>query len=99
MAEANCRQDGKIPAGLVVTGPNIASHRLLFSQIATRIQSNPEDLFVHLASGENPNLKATLKVVIRKALNQLGDRDQEDEDQNAQVEILYKHSLQLRMLR
>ncbi|KAI9792562.1 MAG: hypothetical protein M1816_002082 [Peltula sp. TS41687] len=88
-------QDGKIPTGLVVTGPNIASHRLLFSQIATRVQSDPEGIFVQLTSAENVNLKASLKAVIKKAVNQVGDRDQEDEDQNPQKRKLLDYDLRI----
>ncbi|KAH0565082.1 hypothetical protein GP486_001522 [Trichoglossum hirsutum] len=73
---------GKIPTGLILTGPGIASHGLLFEQLVTRIQAEDIGPAVVLTSGEASNLKTVLKKLIRKAAYQINVMDedmQEDE--------------------
>lgn len=53
----------KIPAALIVTGPNISSQDLLFTQLGDAVQE--DGWFVRLRSTEAPNLKATLRKIIR----------------------------------
>jgi len=60
----------QIPTGLIVTGPNIASQELLFSQIASRLRSQTNSLVVVLRSLDASNLKTVLKKLIRDATNQ-----------------------------
>lgn len=69
MHEAAAPPAGKIPAALIVTGPNIASQDLLFAQL-----SGAEDgaeaavgggRFVRLRAAEAPNLKAALRKIVR----------------------------------
>jgi hypothetical protein len=67
----------KIPTGLIVTGPNIASQELLFGQLADRIRNDTGALVVTFRSGDGSNLKTVLKKLIRDATNQ--DHDDEDE--------------------
>ena len=61
-----------------MTGPNIASQELLFSQLAEQIkaESNCHSIVVNLRSGDATNLKAILKKIIRDATNE----EHEDED-------------------
>lgn len=63
---------------MIVTGPNIASQELLFSQLAERIKTESEghSIVVNLRSGDATNLKAVLKKIIRDATNE----EHEDED-------------------
>jgi origin recognition complex subunit 3 len=69
------RHKHQIPTGLIVTGPNIASQELLFSQIATTLESETNSLVVILRSMDASNLKTVLKKLIRNATNQKGDDD------------------------
>ncbi|KAI3397614.1 hypothetical protein diail_10587 [Diaporthe ilicicola] len=55
----------KIPAALIVTGPNISSQDLLFEQLSEGLGESVNGTFVRLRSTEAPNLKATLKKIIR----------------------------------
>jgi hypothetical protein len=67
-----------VPAGLIVTGPNIASQSLLFSQLSERLQSEINGPIVILRSGDASNLKAVLKQLIRDATNQRSTDDDEE---------------------
>ncbi|KAJ4416370.1 Origin recognition complex subunit 3 [Gnomoniopsis sp. IMI 355080] len=91
----------KIPAALIVTGPNIASQDLLFTQLGDAVQE--EGWFVRLRSTEAPNLKATLRKIIRDVMRAgtAGVGDGEDEEVavgkdgrkylNYDLEALYAH--------
>ena len=69
----HCRSyDGKIPAGLILAGPSIAAHGLLFQQLATRIRAESRNLTIVLTSAESVNLKTVLKNLIRNATSQAG---------------------------
>ncbi|KAF4535182.1 Origin recognition complex subunit 3 [Lasiodiplodia theobromae] len=57
----------KIPTGLVVAGPSIASHAQFFDSLAQRTAGEADSAFVALTSSECPNLKTLLKHLIRKA--------------------------------
>ncbi|KAK8163089.1 origin recognition complex subunit 3 N-terminus-domain-containing protein [Phyllosticta citrichinensis] len=57
----------RIPAGLVVAGPAIASHAQFFDSLAERVAGEANSVFVALKAAECPNLKTLLKNVIRKA--------------------------------
>jgi len=72
---------GKITAGFIITGPNIASQDLLFEQLAERLSTATEThpKFVRLRASEAPNLKAVLKKIIRDA-SAVGLGDEEDVD-------------------
>jgi hypothetical protein len=63
--EAPAEKPDKIPAAFIVTGPNVASQDLLFLQLAEGLGDEVEGRFVRLRSAEAPNLKATLKKIIR----------------------------------
>ncbi|KAK4158129.1 origin recognition complex subunit 3 N-terminus-domain-containing protein [Chaetomidium leptoderma] len=76
-------ETGKITAGFIITGPNIASQGLLFEQLAERLCTATQAAkFVRLRASEAPNLKAVLKRIIRDATATRGaaDGDGEGED-------------------
>ncbi|KAH6638314.1 origin recognition complex subunit [Boeremia exigua] len=70
-----------IPTGLVVAGPSIASHGPYFERLGHNIRSDTDSAYVLLNSGECPNLKTLLKVLIKKATSRLEDEDEDDLDQ------------------
>jgi origin recognition complex subunit 3 len=70
---------------LIVTGPNIASQELLFSQLAERLKSHIHGPVVILRSTDASNLKTLLKKVIRDATNQ--KEDEEDELQMTSKDV------------
>lgn len=85
MHDAPSEAPAKIPAGLIVTGPNIASQDLLFSQLAESLGAIVHGRLVCLRSAEAPNLKATLKKIIRDvtrsaAFAAAGDGAGDDDD-------------------
>ncbi|KAF3165355.1 hypothetical protein EYR41_008561 [Orbilia oligospora] len=56
----------KLPTGLILTGPNIAAHGVLFEQIESRIQGvDKRGRVVILTSKDSSNLKNVLKKIIR----------------------------------
>ncbi|TLD22808.1 hypothetical protein PspLS_07583 [Pyricularia sp. CBS 133598] len=58
--------DDGIPAAFIVTGPNVSSQDLLFSQLDERLRADGGGAgFVRIGSGEAANLKAVLKKIIR----------------------------------
>lgn len=67
-----------MPAGFVVTGPNIASQSLLFNQLSERLKTEINGPIVTLRSGDVSNLKASLKQLIRDATNQRSTDDKEE---------------------
>lgn len=67
VGEAHAEEDSKIRAALIVTGPNISSQGLLFEQLAEGLGDSSKGTFVRLRSAEAPNLKTTLKKIIRDA--------------------------------
>lgn len=74
--DAPAEEPSKIPAALIVTGPNIASQDLLFEQLAESLGDAVQGRCVRLRSAEAPNLKATLKKIIRDVTRQnLSDDD------------------------
>lgn len=75
--EAPAEEPTKIPAALIVTGPNIASQDLLFEQLAENLGPSVQGRIVRLRSAEAPNLKVTLKKIIRDVTRQASD-DEED---------------------
>lgn len=76
-------QDGlessEIPAGLIITGPSIASHAPFFEQLGRKIgASETKSRFVLLTANECPNLKTLLKTLIRKATSRTIEGDEDD---------------------
>ncbi|KAK3996825.1 origin recognition complex subunit 3 [Cladorrhinum sp. PSN332] len=76
--------DNKIPAGFVITGPNIASQELLFEQLAERLGSSGAKV-VRLRAAEAGNLKAGLRRVIGGIV---GDGDDEGEKEKGRRKYL-----------
>ncbi|KAG4433550.1 hypothetical protein IFR05_010975 [Cadophora sp. M221] len=94
------RDTERVPTGFVVTGPNITSQGLLFSQLSTHLKSEIDGLVVTLRSGDASNLKAALKHLIRDATNQRSSLDEEEDISshkdgrkllNYDLEILHGH--------
>ncbi|KAK4250441.1 origin recognition complex subunit 3 N-terminus-domain-containing protein [Corynascus novoguineensis] len=73
---------GKLTAGFIITGPNIASQDLLFEQLAERLSTATRARFVRLRASEAPNLKAALKKIIRDATVRGAD---EEEDEGVEI--------------
>lgn len=81
--DAPGEEPAKIPAALIVTGPNIASQDLLFSQLGESLGEGARGggaRFVRLRSAEAPNLKATLKKIIRDVTRSATEDDSQGED-------------------
>lgn len=70
------RNDKRVPACFIVTGPNIASQDTLFQQLSGRLKEEIDGSVVTLRSGDATNLKAVLKQVIRDATNQKFEEDE-----------------------
>ncbi|EPS38593.1 hypothetical protein H072_7681 [Dactylellina haptotyla CBS 200.50] len=74
------RYGEKLPTGLILTGPNIAAHGILFEQINTRIQNvDRHGRVAILTSKDSSNLKNVLKKVIRLVTEIQSGEDEEDE--------------------
>lgn len=67
----------RIPAALIVTGPNIASQDLLFSQLGVE-SAGDEGRFVRLRAAEAPNLKAALRKIVRDVVTRAVAAVEED---------------------
>ncbi len=76
---ANLLNSNTVPAGFIVTGPNIASQSLLFSQLSARLKEEINGPIVTMRSGDASSLKAALKQLIRDATNQSSVDDEENE--------------------
>jgi origin recognition complex subunit 3 len=76
VGESHVEEGSKIRAALILTGPNISSQGLLFEQLAEGLGGSAKTIFVRLRSAEAPNLKASLRKIIRDATQRsshLGD--------------------------
>lgn len=70
----------KLPTGLILTGPNIAAHGVLFQQIETRIQSvDKRGRVAVLTSKDSSNLKNVLKKIIR-CITEIHDGFDDEDD-------------------
>ncbi|KAK3487372.1 origin recognition complex subunit 3 N-terminus-domain-containing protein [Neurospora crassa] len=82
-AEGDATRGTRIPAGFIITGPNIASQDLLFEQLSEALGKATQARFVRLRAAGAPNLKAALKKIIRDATAQVsldgGDGDEDTE--------------------
>jgi origin recognition complex subunit 3 len=70
------RYGSKISTGLILAGPGITSHGLLFEQLVSRIRAEDIGPVVILTSGEASSLKAILKNLIRKTTCQINGTDE-----------------------
>lgn len=82
----------RIPAALIVTGPNIASQDLLFSQLADSLDEVAQGRFVRLRSAEAPNLKATLKKIIRDVTSPAATDGEDDVELAVGKDVSYAWS-------
>ena len=74
------RYGEKLPTGLILTGPNIAAHSVLFQQIETRIQSvDKRGRVAILTSKDSSNLKNVLKKIIR-CITEIHDGFDDEDD-------------------
>ncbi|KAG0133228.1 origin recognition complex subunit 3 N-terminus-domain-containing protein [Tuber indicum] len=90
------KYEGKIPTALVLAGPNIASHELLFDQLAQRIRSQDRTgPVVVLTSKDATNLKTILRKLIRDATQQDEGVDDEEEDIVRKSTKLLNYDLQI----
>ncbi|KAL1311704.1 hypothetical protein AAFC00_001806 [Neodothiora populina] len=81
----------KILSALVLTGPSIASHSLLFEQLSTTAVQPDSDVFVTLTSSVAPNLKTLLKHLIQKAVATDPEATEEaDDDDDGQARLKAK---------
>ena len=67
-----------MPAGFIVTGPNIASQGHLFKQLSRVVKVEALGPIVTLRSEDAPTLKSTLKKIIKDTTNQRGQDDDEE---------------------
>jgi len=70
----------KLPTGLVVAGPSIASHGSFFDQLSEKVALEGENIFALLQSSECPNLKTLLSALIKKTTQSGSNFDDDDED-------------------
>lgn len=95
--DAPAEEPTKIPAALIVTGPNIASQDLLFDQLAERLCDDVQGRCVQLRAAEAPNLKTTLKKIIRDVTRRKANGDDDAElavGQDASTNSLATQSFQ-----
>ncbi|KAK2610934.1 hypothetical protein N8I77_004321 [Diaporthe amygdali] len=78
VSEAPGEEHSKMPTALIVTGPNISSQELLFEQLAESLEDSVQGAFVRLRSAEAPNLKATLKKIIRDVTRRSSEHEGDD---------------------
>lgn len=71
----------KVPSALILTGPSIASHALLFDQLSNSTTKSKDNVFVAVTSSLAPNLKTLLKHLIQRATssNSAGAEDGDEE--------------------
>jgi origin recognition complex subunit 3 len=71
-------RSGRIPTGIILTGPSTASTASIIKQLAQQKESSRKRRsFASLASGSGPNLKALLKALIQKATSRFVEDDEE----------------------
>lgn len=71
-------ETSKIPAALIITGPNIASQDLLFEQLSESLHDSVHGRLVRIRSAEAPNFKTTLKKIIRDVTKRSAGDDEDD---------------------
>ena len=89
---ANMLDRNIVPAAFIVTGPNIASQSLLFSQLSERLKGEINGPVVTICSGDASNLKAALKQLIRDATNQKTTGDKKDEAWPSKQDVCFSHA-------
>ncbi|KAK0672892.1 putative origin recognition complex subunit 3 [Cercophora samala] len=76
---------GRVPAGFIITGPNIAGQDLLFGQLGDALRETGEGVrFVRLRAGEVGNLKGGLKRIVREGMN-TGEKEGEEGEEQVRV--------------
>ena len=69
------RCNGCIPTGLVTVGSNVSSLTRLLSRLNDHLSTSGEGGVVVLESGDAPNLKTSLKNIIRAAITNTEGND------------------------
>ncbi|KAF3398243.1 Origin recognition complex subunit 3 [Penicillium rolfsii] len=73
--ETTARCNGCIPTGLVTVGSNVSSLSRLLSRLNDHLSASGEGGVVVLESGDAPNLKSSLKNIIRAAITNTEGND------------------------
>jgi origin recognition complex subunit 3 len=100
----------KVSSAIILTGPSIASHALLFSQLSDRISKSNHSIFISLTSALAPNLKTLLKNLIQKGTLSDPSDDENDVDAvkstrrptrllNYDLQLLHDHCLERNLSR
>lgn len=71
----------RIPAGLILAGPNSALRTSIAAQVSSRSSTDRRGLFVQISSSSGSNLKSVLKTVIQKATSRVTDDDDDELDE------------------
>lgn len=69
------RCNGRIPTGLITVGSNVSSLTRLLSRLNEQLLTSGEGGVVVLESGDAPNLKTSLKNIIRAAITNTEGND------------------------
>lgn len=93
VGEAPAEAHSKIPAALIVTGPNISSQDLLFEQLADGLGDSVNGAIVRLRSAEAPNLKATLKKMIRDVTQRSSEHMGDDAELSVGMDVSQSQTL------
>lgn len=95
--------DAKVASALILTGPSIASHALLFNQLSEATVSLGETICVVLTSALAPNLKTLLKHLIQRATVSIAGDDYDEQEEGSRpnrsnvrllsydLQLLYEH--------
>ena len=100
-ASSTYSSEGRIPTGIISTGPDAGSNVSITDQLATTQRAHGRRSFVSLSNSSGTNLKAVLKVIIQKATARSEGVDEDEDDQrvskkgtrllNYDLQILYDH--------
>ena len=71
----NDRYDGCIPTAVITVGSNVSALGRLLAKLNNQLTASEEGGVVILESGDAPNLKATLKNIIRAAVTNTEGND------------------------
>ena len=93
VGEDHGEENSKIRAALIVTGPNISSQGLLFEQLAEDLGDTVKGIFVRLRSAEAPNLKATLRKIIRDATQRSSEHTGDDAELSVGKDVSQRQTI------
>ncbi|KAF2397608.1 hypothetical protein EJ06DRAFT_533220 [Trichodelitschia bisporula] len=73
------RQRSKIPCGFILAGSSVTTQTSFFNQLSEKVLASGKNSFASISSGEAPNLKGFLKLLIRRAIAKKDAFDGDDE--------------------